>query len=106
MTGAALGFSFKEFVAALGRLFVKAPVRRYRRRDIQLVGMQGRELRSDQVGIVRHVPKVIRRGNRELRGVVETRIEKVAFPVHFEVGDEGVPIRNRSPPRPGMQVYS
>ena len=49
-------------------------------------------------------PKPFARGDRELRRVVQARVEERALAVHLQVRDERVPVRDRAPAGPGVQV--
>src|SRR5205823_10089009 len=70
----------------------------------QLVEVKSSELRRDQVGVVTHVSEAGLRRDRELRRVVQPRIEEGSLAMHLEVRDEGVPVRHRAPSGPGVQV--
>jgi len=52
------------------------------------------------------IRKAVRSRNRKLRRVVQARIKESAFPVHFEVGYEGVPVWYGAPTDPGMEIHS
>src|SRR6476469_4160453 len=45
-------------------------------------------------------------GDRKLTRLVETRIEERSFAVHFQVRNERVPVRHRSPAGPRMEVHA
>ena len=70
----------------------------------KLIDVERRKLRRDQVGRVADVAEAVLCGDRELRGIVEPRIVERALALHLEIGDERVPVRDRSPAGPGMQV--
>ncbi len=55
-------------------------------------------------GRVANVPEAGARCDRELHRVVEPRVEERAAAVHLEIGDEGVPVRDTAPARPGVQI--
>src|SRR5438445_434316 len=61
-----------------------------------------RESRVD-MGQIR---KAVRGRNWELRRVVQARIEEPAFPMHFEIGYESVPVWYGTPADPGVEVHS
>src|SRR5215469_5192429 len=62
-------------------------------------------MRSLSGSICGRSPKPLAAAIRELGGVVQSRIPKPALPVHFQVCDERIPVRQRSPAAPGMEVY-
>jgi hypothetical protein len=70
----------------------------------QLVVLQRRQLAGRQIGIVAHLGETGTRGHRKPYRVVEAGIDEGALPVHFEVGDEGVPVGDAAPARVGVQV--
>src|SRR5262245_58732171 len=51
----------------------------------------------------RQVRESVGGGNRKLRCIVQSRIEEPALPVHLEIGDQRVPVGDRSP-RTGPRV--
>ena len=55
-------------------------------------------------GLLRTLPKPARAAIGNFTGIVETRIVERSLPVHLEVRDEGVPVRNRTPAGPRVQV--
>src|SRR5262249_17316651 len=80
---------------------------RFRRRDRQLVKLQVRELRGDAViawADMREVANAAPDGHRELHRVVQSSVEESSNATHVKVRDKGIPVRDRSPPGPGMQV--
>src|SRR5262249_16767174 len=100
----ALRLAGEQRAAALGGVLVEAARGRSRRRERELVEVECRKLRGDAVVLARHVAEMVLGRDRELRGVVETRIEERAVAVHLEVGDEPVPVRDRAPAFPGVEI--
>src|SRR4051812_19887826 len=44
------------------------------------------------------------RGNRELSGIVEPRVRESPLAVHLQVRDQGIPISDRTPASPGVEI--
>src|SRR6185369_1503957 len=95
------GFPAKQLITACRSCSVEVNARfGLRRRNRKLIEMKLRQfLRySILVGIdVWQVGKPIRRSDRELGGIVQSRIEEPAYTSHLERSDKGVPITDRSP---------
>jgi hypothetical protein len=68
--------------------------------------VQSTEPRGDEVRIVPDVAVPVPGADGEASGVVEPWVEEGSLPVHLEIGDEGVPVRDRTPAGPGVQVHS
>ena len=79
-------------------------MRRVRHRKRELVDLQRRQLRRDQVALVPDVSEAGARCDRELARVVQPVIAEVPDPVHLEVRDERVPVRDRAPTRICVEV--
>ena len=108
MTVVASSLSAKQLIASRsGRL-----IERYcwvRCRNRQLIKLQRGKLRGNEIVVrvnVGQIRKAVRGRNWELRRVVQARIEEPAFPVHFEIGYECVPVWYGTPADPGVEVYS
>ena len=102
----ALGLALEQLRAAGGGHLVEAVRRRGRRGQRQLIGVQPRQLRGHPVLLGRHhdVPESVLGGDRESNRVVEPRIVEVTDAVHLQHRDERIPVRDRSPSGPGVQV--
>src|SRR5262249_13068784 len=82
-------------------------VMRVRRRGYrELIKMQSGEFWSDQIRIIAYVSKSGPRRYRELSCVIQTRIVERTLSVHFQVGDEGIPVRHRAPTGPRVKVHA
>src|SRR5437879_10758467 len=78
-------------------------------RNRQLIKLQRGKLRGNEIVVrvnVGQIRKAVRGRNWELRRVVQARIEEPAFPVHFEIGYESVPVWYGTTADPGVEVYS
>src|SRR5579859_1260826 len=104
MAGGAFSGSIENFLAALRGFFLEGICRRFGCGNSELIKMKRRELGSDQVRFVANIAEAVARGDRELRGVRKALIEEITLAVHFEIGDESVPVSDRAPTRPGVQV--
>lgn len=104
MEGGALGLPLEKRFAASGRVRVEAAFQRGRSRYCKLVELQGAELRGDQVRSIEDVARPSSGGYGELSGCVQPRIEERAFVVHLEIRDERVPICDRTPACPGVEI--
>ena len=103
----ALRFATEESIAAGRSRNIEATSGRLRRGNSQLIELKLLEFGSDEVAVginVREIAKTVGGGDRELRGVVEPRIPEPALPMHFEICDEGVPVGNRTPAGPGVEI--
>src|SRR5438105_5613171 len=101
----ALGDALEDSLPALCRYLVETAFRRPRRGQRELILVEARKLRRDQVDLALHMPEAVLRGDGELAGVVEAGIDEIALSVHLEVGDEGVPVRRRAEARGGVEVH-
>src|SRR5579859_1437746 len=104
MAGGAFSGSIENFLAALRGFFLEGICRRFGCGNSELIKMKRRELGSDQVRFVANIAEAVARGDRELRGVRKALIEEITLAVHFEIGDESVPVSDRAPARPSVQV--
>jgi hypothetical protein len=68
--------------------------------------MEGGELGGHEIGIVSHVAEARLCGDGELGGIVQSGIEERSLAMHLENGDERVPVRDRAPPGPRMEIDS
>src|SRR5262245_44597716 len=68
--------------------------------------MQGGEFWSDQIRIITYVSKSCARGYRELSRVIQTRVVERTLSVHFQVGDEGIPVRHGAPTGPRVKIHA
>src|SRR3954468_17534351 len=97
MAAVAIGCSPEKHVPTFGSRRVEIFSRhRFWSGKIELIGVQGRELGGDLVliRISLNIAKAISGRDRKLIRVVQARIEKSAFPMHFEIRDERVPVGN------------
>jgi len=102
----ALGLTFKNLLASFGSLLVNAALGQGRSNKPKLIEMERSEFRRHQVGIVPYVCETVLRRDRELLHVVQSRIEKVSLAMHLKNRDERVPLCNRAPSRPRMQIHT
>ena len=77
-----------------------------RRVDGELVEVQSTEPWGDEVRIVPDVAVPVPGADGEASGVVEPWVEEGSLPVHLEIGDEGVPVRDRIPAGPGVLILA
>src|SRR6185437_5798349 len=96
--------AIKEFFAALGCFVIKTVGGRLGRENRELIKVQSGELRTDEVGLVGDVSEAGAGGNGEFRGIIEAGIKKSAAAVHFEIGDESVPVGHGAPAGPRVEV--
>ena len=68
--------------------------RRRGRRNRELIKLKRRKFCGDQIGIATHVAKTFARRDREFHRIVQTRIVKRSLPVHLEIRDERIPVRD------------
>ena len=61
-------------------------------------------LRVIRSGLLRTLPKPSRAAIGNFARVVQTRIVKRSLPVHLEIRDERVPVCDRSPAGPGVEI--
>src|SRR6185437_2919212 len=101
-------FAAEERVATLGRfrieIFPCFGLRRFKRK---LLHVQGRKFLCNSIFIgadMWEVSESVLSRDRELVAIVQPRVEEPALPMHFQIGDERVPIRDGTPTGPGMQV--
>src|SRR4051812_49947083 len=102
----ALRFAAEQMVAASGGGGGECTGGWLRCVDRQLIEVQRRQLGCDLI-LVRvdtDMAEAVRGRDRKLIGVVEPRVEERAFAVHLQVRDERVPVRDRSPAGPCMQL--
>ena len=78
--------------------------RRLRRGERQLVEVERRQLRGDQIGLVPDMAEAVLRSHRKLLCVVQPVVVEVAAAVHFEVRDERVPVGHGAPAGVGRKV--
>src|SRR5262245_9415375 len=103
MAGGAPSAPFEDLFSSRRCPFIERAFGRLRRRGGELIELQGAEFSRDQVGTVPHVPEPGASGYGELQRVIQTGIEKGSLAVHLEVRHESIPVRDRSPARPGVQ---
>src|SRR5262249_16571949 len=80
--------------------------RRCRGWNGQLIKMESRKLRRDQIRLTSNVSEAGASRHRELCRVLESRVIESAFAVHFEIRDESVPMCHGTPTRPGVKVHA
>ena len=66
--------------------------------------MEARELRRHPVDLGLHVAEAVAGRHRELDRIVQTRVPEPPLAVHLQVGHEGVPVGDRAPAGPGVEV--
>src|SRR4051794_4892438 len=110
MTVVALRLSTKQGIATLGRLRIKVLTGLwFRGRKGKLVEVQGGKLLRDPVLVgadMRKVGKAVGGRNGKLLLIIQARIEESAFAVHLKSGNERIPVGNRPPACPRMQIHS
>src|SRR5205823_13684563 len=74
----ALGDAFEHCLSALCRCLVETAFRRPRRGQRELILVEARKLRRDQVDLALDVPEAVLRRDGELAGVVEAGIDEIA----------------------------
>src|SRR5215472_14976238 len=92
MTGRTLCLPVEKFPSASGCVHIEASSRRLRSGYRELVKVQRRKLRSDQIRRVAHVVKSRSGCDWKLSSILEPRIEKCTFPVHFQISYESIPV--------------
>src|SRR5207247_6999279 len=98
VTVIALGLTTKKLISTSSRGRVKTASGRLRRRQCELIELERLKLGRNQVIIgrdVRQIAESERRSDGKLCRVVQTRIPKSAFAMHFQIGNERVPVRHR-----------
>src|SRR5205823_12488064 len=98
------GAAGEDLLAGLRGARIEAADRRPRCIERQLIELQRGQLRCDEVMFRADVCQSGARGDRELQRIVQTWIVERALSVHFEVGDERVPMRYAAPSRRRVQV--
>src|SRR5262249_28388909 len=107
VAGRALRLTGEDGFAARGGGLVEAALRRRRSRYRELVDLERRKLRRDEIGVGPDMAEAGARRDRELRRVVEARVEEGALPVHLQVRDERVRVGDVAPaPRPRVRVHA
>src|SRR5262249_60879942 len=96
--------SLEHVAAPLGCLAVEGALRRIGRWNGQLIEVQRGKLRADEIRIITYIAETGTSRHRELHAIVEARVEEGPFAVHFEIGNEGIPMRYRAPASPGMEI--
>src|SRR5947208_718165 len=104
MARGAIGLAGKQSFAPVRRRRIETIRWRLWRRESELVKLQGRQFAGDQIYWTLDVGEAQPGRYRESIGVVQARIVKTAGPLHFQIGDECVPIGNRTPARVGMEI--
>src|SRR6266700_3788763 len=104
MAGGAVGLACKQSFATVRRSGIETVLWRRGRRESELVKLQGRQFAGYQIGCPLDVGEAQPGCYRESICVVQARIVKTARPLHFQIGDERIPIGNRTPTRVGMEI--
>src|SRR6266496_5088450 len=109
MTVVATGFPAEERIAAFGCFFIEVDARlRIRCRNRQLVEMERREEFRGQIIIridVWQIPKAVCSRDRELRCIVQSRIEESTCAMQLQISHKRVPIGNGAPgSRPSVLI--
>src|SRR5689334_6568013 len=90
----ALRLAIEERRATCRGRCVETSRRRSRCRDCELIKMKRRKFCRDQIRIAAHVAETRACSDRKLHRIVESRIAERSLPVHLEVRDERVPVRD------------
>ena len=80
VAGGAPRLAAEEGLATGRRLRIEAPRRRRGRREGQLIQVQRRQFRGDQIGLVAHMPEAVAGGDGELDRIIQARIKNVPWP--------------------------
>lgn len=70
------------------------------------VELERGQLRRNQIDRASHVAKTGLCRHRKLQRIIQPRIEERPLAVHFEVGDERVPMRDASPSGPRVKIHA
>src|SRR5262249_35786460 len=106
MAGGAFRLAVEDNRSTSGRGPVKTPLRWNGRGDGKLIEVQCGEFPSDKIRIVPYVPEPRFGSNWKSSGIVQARVVECASAVHLEIGDKSVPMRNRAPAGPGVQIHA
>src|SRR5262249_11788942 len=106
MAASAFAFAVEYDLAALGGGLVVTSRWRRRRRDRQLIQLQGGEFRRDQVRHATDVKRAVFYSKRILCRIAESGIKECTGATHFRHTNVCVPVRHRAKAGPGMQVHA
>ena len=100
----ALRLAVEDALAARAAAASKLPAGGFGASRRELVEVQRRAASAViRSGSLRTWPKPVVAATGNLLRVVEPRVVERALPVHLEVGDERVPVRDRAPARVGVR---
>src|SRR5206468_1459507 len=100
----AVGLACKQSLAPVGRSGIETVRWRLGRGESELEKLQGRQFAGYQIRRPLNVGEAQPGRYRESICVVQARVVKTARPLHFQIGDERVPIGNRTPAGVGMEI--
>src|SRR5690349_2552538 len=106
---ASASFGVEEFLTALRRCRIEASLGRCRSGKRELIRLERCQFGSDQISLTRrrrNVVEVIGGGNGKLRRIPQPRVLEPANAVHLQIGNKSVPMWDRTPSSPGVQIYS
>src|SRR5678816_783649 len=96
-----------EYIGTARRcIAIKTASRRVGRWNGQLIEVQVRELRSDQVWSYSHVSETIASSDWEFQRIIQPRIIERALSMHFQIGNKRIPVSHAAPPSPRMEIHS
>jgi hypothetical protein len=100
-------YAFCDVITTGRRLRIEAPWRRRGRREGQLIKVERRQFRGDQIGLAAHMTEAVSGGDGKLDRIIQARIDKRPLAVQLQIGHKGVPVNDRPPGAgPGMQVHA
>src|SRR5690606_28443264 len=99
-------FARKERFTPRGGFRVKTIERRLWGRDRELIELQCSQLWGYQIIFAADIAQTRRCRNRELFWVIESRVVECPLTVHLKVCHKSVPVCDRSPACPGVQVHA
>src|SRR5439155_4931012 len=104
VTPRALCLAAEKRLATRRGCFIEAPHWGRWSGNGQLINVKRRQFRSHKIRGVSNVSKAIRGSDRELCGIVQAWVKEGPFAVHLEIRDKCVPVRDRAPTGPGVQI--
>lgn len=107
VAGATARLAIENLFAIPGHRLIETACGRLGRGQRQLVEVEGGKLGRDAVFLILLVALLRASGDGIFLRVIETRIVEIAFAMHFEIADLGVPIGHRPPATsPGVIVHA
>src|SRR5439155_3623827 len=92
----ALRGPIEDGAASVGGSRVKGAWWRRRRRNSELVEVQRRQLRGNQVGVIAYIAETRSRRHWEAVRIVQPGVIEGAYAVHLQISHEVVPVGYRS----------